>query len=306
MQLRNFIYIVILLAIVATIGLVFIYTFRSGPAEHHHRITEKAYSVEPVKMPEELFFAGEKVPLDKYFVVERLERELTVNTYWHSSTILLMKRAARWFPIITPILLDHGIPEDFKYLALIESNFTLDVSPSGASGYWQILKGTASDLGLEISRDVDERYHVKKATAAAARYMLDAYHDLGSWALVAAAYNAGKRRVKESMEEQKTDNYYDLFLNEETSRYVFRILAMKQIFENPRDYDFFLSEYDLYEPYRYREVLVEDDISDLPRFAREQGTTYRSLKEFNPWLRNNKLKIPRGKKYLIAIPEGGF
>lgn len=307
MRFRNILYTVFFLALMGMTGYLFFHSFNSEPAiTERQETTGSVLLNKPVAIPFKLQFAGEKVPLRKHFVRERLERELTVNTYWHSSTILLMKRSGRWFPVIEPILAKNGVPEDFKYLALIESGFLLDASPSGASGYWQILKGTAGDLGLEVSRDVDERYHVEKATEAACRYILDAHERFGSWTLVAASYNAGKRRINESLEEQKAGNYYDLFLNDETSRYVYRIIALKQIFENPRDYGFHISEEDLYSPYRYREVEVTEDIDDLPAFAREHGVTYRALKELNPWLRNDKLKVKRGKKYKIAIPEAGF
>jgi hypothetical protein len=258
------------------------------------------------EIPDEMYFSGEKVPLDRYYVREGLDRELLVNTYWHTSTLLLFKRANRWFPVIEPILEQEGIPGDFKYLALIESGLTNAVSPSGAKGFWQFLEGTARDYGLEVDEQVDERYHVVKSTYAACDYLRDAYERFGDWTLVAAAYNAGQNRIEEELELQMVDNYYDLYLNEETSRYVFRVLAIKTIFNHPTDYGFHLKVEDLYPPIPTREVKVEENIDDLRAFSLELGINYRILKELNPWLRKDELTINGREEYIILIPEKRF
>jgi len=263
----------------------------------------KTYAPE---IPDELYFAGEKVPLDRYYVKEGLDRELLVNTYWHTSTLLLFKRANRWFPVIEPILKENDIPEDFKYLALIESGLTNAVSPSGAKGFWQFLEGTAKDYGLELDEQVDERYHVVKSTEAACDYLRDAYERYENWTLVAAAYNAGQNRIEEEIELQMVDNYYDLYLNEETSRYVFRVLAVKTIFNNPTRYGFHLDEEDLYPPIPTREVVVDQNIDDLRAYSIELGINYRVLKEMNPWLRKDYLKLKNGNKYVILVPKKKF
>jgi hypothetical protein len=236
-------------------------------------------------------------------VRDALDRELLVNTYWHNNTVLSFKRAYRWFPVIEPILQENGIPEDFKYLAVIESGLTNAVSPSDAVGFWQFLKGTAKDYGLEVDKDVDERYHVEKSTLAACKYLRDSYTRFGNWTLVAAAYNAGNSRIKELMEWQKADSYYDLLLSEETGRYVYRILALKSIYENPTDYGFFLREKDFYPPIPVKTVVVDKDIKSLVDFALQHNISYKVLKLFNPWLRERSLKVSKGKTYTISIPE---
>ena len=264
------------------------------------------YKIFAVSVPDELEFAGEAVPMNVFYVHESLDRELLVNTYWHNKTVLMFKRAHRYFPVIEPILEEHGIPDDFKYLAVIESGLINVVSPSGAAGFWQFLKGTAKDYGLEVDKDVDERYNLQKSTAAACRYFRDSYAEFGSWALVAAAYNAGKRRIRESLEEQKTNSYYSLLLSEETSRYVYRILALKILFEHPTDYGFFLREKDFYPIIPAKTVIVDKNIKDLVSFAADHDISYKVLKLFNPWLRDKELKVRKGKPYTIIIPEDEY
>ena len=255
----------------------------------------------PVPLPDSVNFAGEPVPVDIFYVREQLDRELTVNTYWHSSTLLSIKRAARWFPLIEPILAKNGIPSDFKYLALIESGLLNVVSPSGATGFWQFLEKTGKEYGLKINKEVDERYHVAKATEAACAYLNKAYAKFGNWTLVAASYNAGQGRIDETIEKQLSGKYYDLLLPEETNRYVFRILAMKYIYENPVKYGFKLEKGDLYDQLELKTIKVTASIHNLAAFAKDQKTTYRMLKELNPWLRSDKLTV-RGEEYLIALP----
>lgn len=300
---RAVVFIVLLTAGLAAAALFFFFSTDKGVSDQQYRDAfRRNYKIFAPAVPDAVTFAGEAVPLNLFYVSEALDRELLVNTYWHNKTVLLFKRAHRWFPVIEPILEAQGVPDDFKYLAVIESDLSNAVSPSGAAGFWQFLKGTAKDFGLETGKSVDERYHVEKSTAAACRYLKESYKKFGDWALVAAAYNAGNRRISEAMEEQQVKSYYDLLLSEETSRYVFRILALKSIFENPTHYGFFLREKDFYPPVPVKKVKVTRSIPDLAAFARQEGITYRVLKIFNPWLRTNSLKVKRSGSYLLSIP----
>jgi len=253
------------------------------------------------EIPDKIDFAEEQTPLNIFYVKESFDRELLVNSYWHSSTILLLKRANRWFPVIEPILQDNNIPDDFKYLALIESGFAKVVSPKGAAGFWQFLEKTAREYQLEVNSYVDERYNVEKATKAACNYFQESYENYQNWTLVAASYNAGKRRISESLENQKADSYYDLYLNEETSRYIYRILAMKTIYQNQETYGFQLSEEDLYPALSTKTIEVSKPINDLVVFAQQHRMNYRLLKELNPWLRSGTLPNSSGKQYFIKI-----
>ncbi len=270
------------------------------------QISEQNYRIISFDLPDKLYFAGERIPLELFYTRESLERELLVNTYWHSSTLLLMKRANRWFPVIEPILAAHQVPDDFKYLAMIESNLTNARSPAGAVGFWQFLEGTAKDYGLEVGRDIDERYHLEMATAAACRYLLDSYARFGEWALVAAAYNAGNRRIRNFMEDQLADSYFDLLMAEETERYLFRILAVKMIHENPDRFGFYPEIEKLYPELPYEAFVVSKSIDNLAEFCQTQGISYKLLKIYNPWLRSNKLPVRRGKEYVIKIPAEPF
>lgn len=256
----------------------------------------------PVTLPDSASFAGEFVPMNIFYVREQLDRELTVNTYWHSSTLLSLKRSARWFPVIEPILQKNGIPEDFKYLALIESGLANVVSPAGAAGFWQFLDDTGRDCGLIVNKEVDERYHVAKATEAACIYLKKAYQKYNDWTLVAASYNAGMGKISDAVLKQQAGNYYNLYLNEETARYIFRILALKYICENPRKYGFKLQQGDFYPPLKNKPVIVNSSIPDLVTFAKENKTTYRMIKELNPWLRSDKLTVPAGGSFEVLLP----
>lgn len=260
------------------------------------------YGIYALDLPAKVSFASEEVPLQITDVRERFDRELLVNTYWQSQTLLMLKRKERWFPVIEPILKANRIPDDFKYLAMAESGFTNTVSPSGASGFWQFLEGTGKRYDLEINSEVDERYHLEKATLAACRYFQEAYDQFGSWSLTAASYNMGIEGVRRQLEKQKVDDYYDLLLVEETSRYVFRILALKMICENPVDYGFHLRKRDFYSPVPYRTFTPDSTIADLAAFAIQEGTNYKELKLMNPWLRANVLTAKPGKKFAIKIP----
>jgi membrane-bound lytic murein transglycosylase D len=259
-----------------------------------------------VEIPVSVDFCGEEAPIDMFMVREYFDRELTSNTYFHSSTLMLMKRANRWFPIIEPILAYHHIPNDFKYLALIESGLENVVSPAGAAGVWQFLATTGKEYELEVNDGVDERYNLEKATHAACNYLKKSYERFGNWTLVASAYNAGNNRITKSLSEQRMDSYYDLFLNQETARYVFRILAIKTIFENPETYGFYIDKKDLFPPIPVRTIEVTHTIPSLIDFAQSQNVTYKVLKYFNPWLRQESLPNNSRRAYQIKIPLEGY
>jgi membrane-bound lytic murein transglycosylase D len=256
--------------------------------------------------PVKLDFAGEETPLKISDVKERLDRELLVNINLHATTILAIKRANRAFPVIEPILKKNGIPDDFKYLAVIESGLVNVVSPAGARGVWQFMPETAKERGMEVNENVDQRYDLVKSTEAACRYFLSAKAKFGSWTLAAASYNGGMSGVNKQIDIQKVSNYYDLLLTEETSRYVFRILALKEIMKNPVKYDFNILPADMYENLPTRTIEIDSSITDLATFAKGQGINYKILKIHNPWLRETKLINDTGKKYQIEIPLKGY
>ena len=263
------------------------------------------YNIYAVKIPDDLNFAGEAMPLSDPDVYERMDRELLVNTYWQSNGLLMFKRAQKYFPIIEPILKKHGIPDDFKYLAVIESGLTNAVSPAGARGVWQIMPATAKENGLEVNENVDERYNLEKSTEVACKYLLQSKKSLGSWTLAAAAYNAGNTGISRRLKEQEVNAYYDLLLGEETGRYMFRIVALKEIMNNPKTYGFNFEEPDLYSNIPTFNVIVDKDITNFTAFAQEYGINYKILKIHNPWLRETRLNNKSGKKYVIEIPEAG-
>ncbi|HET8837381.1 MAG TPA: lytic transglycosylase domain-containing protein [Flavobacteriaceae bacterium] len=266
----------------------------------------KDYNVYALPVPEKMDFAGEPVPLSNPDIYERMDRELLVNTYWQSNGLLLLKRAHKYFPIIEPILRKNGIPDDFKYLATAESGLEQIVSPAGATGFWQIMESTGKELGLEINDNIDERYHIEKSTEAACAYLKKAKEKFGTWTLAAASYNAGMNGISFQQERQETTNYYDLLLGSETSRYVFRILALKEIFSNPRAYGFNFEERDLYSLVPTKNVKVDSIVTSFPKFARHFGINYKILKIHNPWLREDHLDNKRGKTYEIKIPLSGY
>lgn len=274
--------------------------------EYFHKAFQEKYSIYSLPIPDSLFFAGELVPLHYFDVRESLDQELLVNTYWQSQTLLFIKRANRFFPTIEKILEEHDIPEDFKYLVLAESDLKNAVSPSGAVGIWQLLKGTARDYGLEVNAEVDERYHFEKSTEAACEYLKDAHDLFGSWTMAAASYNIGRRGLIRQVNRQKENKYYDLLLNSETGRYVYRILAIKLILDNPNKYGFYVKEEDLYHPIPTIEVKVDTAVADFADFAKEYSINYKILKYFNPWLRDSFLTNKAGKEYTIKIPKEGY
>ncbi len=256
-------------------------------------------------IPSDFYFAGEKVPLEYYDVKESLERELLVNTYWHSQTILFIKKSTRFFPVIEPILKKNNIPDDFKYLAVAESGLSNVVSPSGAAGFWQILEGTAQDYHLIIDGEADERYHLEKSTQAACEYILESYNRYKDWTMTAASYNAGRKGIDRQISNQQQDNYYDLYLNSETARYVFRILALKLILENPELYGFNIPKSECYQPINYKIIKVDSTITSLAEFAGQHHSNYKMLKYLNPWLRNKLLTKRKNHTFEIMIPKKG-
>ncbi|MGY6560835.1 MAG: lytic transglycosylase domain-containing protein [Luteibaculaceae bacterium] len=275
-------------------------------AQEAQKANENAVTILPVAksfdIPQTLNFAGEKISTKREDVRESFDRELLVNTYWQSQTLLFIKRSARWFPVIEPILAKHNIPNDFKYLALIESGLMHVVSPAGAAGYWQFLKTTGAEYGLEVNNFVDERYHVEKSTEAAAKYLKKAYQKYGSWTMAAASYNLGMSGLSKRIENQAQTQYIDLALPEETARYVFRIIAIKNILENPAKYGFIVEPSHLYKPFKYRSIEVNYAIENLAEFAIQNKTTYKQLRILNPWIRDLKLPNNSGKTYVIYIP----
>lgn len=294
-----------LITSIIVVGL-FSFVLKSRPSKEENQayfdVINGRYRIYSLPLPEKMEFAGESVPMDALDSRERFDRELLVNVYWHSNTLLAIKRAYRWFPVIEPILKANEIPDDFKFLAVIESALTQTSSPAGARGFWQFMEDTGVSYGLEINDQVDERYHVEKSTYAACHFLKDAYDRYGSWSMAAASYNMGVGGLQRQVERQGQNNYWDLLLNEETGRYVYRILAMKEIFNHADKYGFVLRPADLYEPYRYRVISVDSTITDLAQFAKQQGTTYKHLKLLNPWLRENYLRNKERRVYEIKIP----
>ncbi len=264
------------------------------------------YNVYALELPAEMDFAGERVPLEDPDIRERMDRELLVNTYWQSNALLLFKKANKYFPIIEPLLKENNLPDDFKYLAIAESGLENVKSPAGAAGFWQFLKTTGKEYGLEINDYVDERYNLELATKVAADYLKDSQERFGSWTLAAAAYNAGNGGVNKQLNRQDVDGYYDLLLNGETSRYVFRILALKEILNHPKKYGFNFREKDLYTAVPTYKVKVDTAVTDFVAFAKKFEINYKILKIHNPWLRDTYLKNATGKAYYIEIPEKGY
>ena len=256
--------------------------------------------------PAKIDFADEEVPLNIADVKERFDRELIVNTNYHSYTILALKRANRAFPVIEPILKKNGVPDDFKYLAVIESGLVNVVSNAGARGVWQFMPETANGMGLEVNNNIDERYNLEKSTQAACDFILKAKAKFGSWTLAAASYNRGVAGVRRLIEFQKETNYYDLYMNEETSRYVFRIMALKEIMNSPTKYGFDVNKKDRYELIPTRKIEIDTSITDLVAFAKAQGINYKILKIHNPWLRSTRLRNATNKKYTIEIPLSSY
>lgn len=297
------------LALVGLLSLcaLFIYALQDAPTdENFEKKLINDYNVYALQVPNDLSFAGEPMPLQNPDIYERMDRELLVNTYWQSNGLLMFKRAKKYFPIIEPILAKYGVPDDFKYLAVIESGLTNAVSPAGARGVWQIMPATGRENGLEVNDNVDERYNLEKATEVACKYLLEAKEQLGSWTLAAASYNAGKAGVSRRLKEQEVSGYYDLLLGEETGRYLFRIIALKEIFSNPTKYGFNFRDKDLYNNVPTFKVEVDSAVTDFSQFAQQFNINYKILKLHNPWLREPYLNNRSKKLYQIEIPEKGY
>lgn len=264
--------------------------------------TEPEYSC--IEIPDSMVFCGTTIDLTRFDRRERMDRELLAFRYMHSTSLQIIKRANRYFPIIEPLLQANGIPDDFKYLMAIESNVNpLARSVAGAAGLWQLMPGTARDFGLEVGNHVDERYHVEKSTQAACKYLKQAYSRFHNWETVAASYNAGQGRISQQLEKQYTDNALDLQLVEETARYTYRILAAKLLLSAPQKFGFYLKASDLYPPIPYRTVTISETIDDLPRFAKSQDINYALLRNLNPWIRSTSLPCHGNKKYTFKIPD---
>ncbi len=293
------------------IGALSIQAVQDAPSTPENEVVSKEnptgdYNIYALKMPENLNLAGEPVPIENPDIYERMDRELLVNTYWQSNALLLIKRAHKYFPVIEPILKEYGIPDDFKYLAVIESGLTQAVSPAGAIGFWQIMEGTGKDYKLEINDNVDERYNIDKSTRVACEYLIASKERFGTWTMAAAAYNAGNTGVLRQLERQEVSNYYDLLLGEETGRYVFRILALKEIIKHPQKYGFNFGEDQLYNNIPTYTVKVDTSVENFAVFAQKYEINYKILKLHNPWLREANLANAKGKMYHIEIPEKGY
>lgn len=303
-NIRTLLYLCITVSLLNVFAMLFFGRYRNRTAAEKFQpaLTEKEGNTSDVFVPASLELAGEAVPLQRTDVSEALRKELIVNTYLHSHTLQILRNAPKTFKVIEPILKANGIPDDFKYLAVIESRLEpLIVSPSGAVGIWQFMKGTAQEFGLEVNHEVDERYHLEKATQAACNYLKKAYEKFGNWTLAAASYNAGFNMLKKQMKLQQQTDYYNLLLGEETERYVFRILALKQILTQPAAYHFQTPSPCPSE--KVKKISIQGPVKDWTEFAKQHGMTYKTLKRLNPWLRKNDLRNPRRKTYEIALPE---
>jgi len=290
-----------------TFLLVKLFVFSTvNPEEEYAKLFKEYHHTYPVKVPKELRFADETVPMKIFDVRERMERELLVNVYWQSQTLLNIKRAHRWFPVIEPILKKNNIPDDFKYLCVAESGLTNAVSPSNAIGFWQFVEATGKTYGLEINDEVDERYNVERSTEAACAFFTKSYSQFGSWSLVAASYNMGTAALEKQIEKQKVHNYYDLLLSDETLRYVFRILAIKEMLTHPEQYGFYFRKQDLYAPFDYTSLTIDSAVTDFADYSIQNKINYKTLKFLNPWLRQNYLTNKEKKKYSIKILKAGY
>jgi len=265
----------------------------------------QGYKIVSPEVPNYLEFAGEKIPTENFEVFERMDREFISNTYYHSATILALKRATRWFPVIEPILKKNNIPDDFKYLCVAESNMENVISPAGATGFWQFMKEAGQKYGLEINSLIDERYDVWKSTEAACKYLKDSYEMFGNWTLSAASYNMGQDGVALQMERQKAKDYFNLVINSETSRFVARIVSLKYILQNPEAYGFDIKDDEKYKPLEYYEIKLDSSVSDFPDYANSLGINYFILKMYNPWLRDNYLTNKSKQVYMIKLPKEG-
>lgn len=298
--------IIFLTAITIIISIVQGFKVFGKGSEVTRDLPDSLYSIQPFKLPDSVTFADEKMPLENFDTRESLEREILTSAYRHSSTILIIKRANRYLPIIEKILKENNIPDDFKYLAAAESEYSNMVSPAGATGFWQIMKETGMEEGMEINSIVDERYNLERSTQFACEYFQKSYNKYGNWTLAAASYNGGRAAVDEQIGIQNQNNYYDLLLSEETARYIFRAVAYKLIISDPGRYGFNISKDELYPELKYFEVKVDSAITDFSDFTGKYGTNYKLLKFLNPWLRKPYLTPKPNKVYTIKIPAEGM
>jgi len=298
--------------ILAAVGLLslsglLIFAVQDAPSDENlQKKIINDYNVYALNVPDELDFSGEALPLNDPDILEKMDRELLVNTYWQSNALLMFKRANKYFPVIEPILEKYGIPNDFKYLAVIESGLTNAVSPARAKGFWQIMRDTGKENGLEINTNVDERYNVEKSTEVACKYLLKAKEKFGTWTLAAASYNAGRGGISKQLKRQNVNNYYDLLLGEETGRYMFRIVALKEILNHPEKYGFNFRHKDLYNRIPTYKVSVDTAVTSFVKFSEQFNINYKILKLHNPWLREAHLNNKSRKEYFIEIPEDGY
>jgi len=299
---------ILLIVLVLSVAGMFIFaiTDRKDSEQEYRNAFARHYRIFSPELPVRLDFAGESVPLQIFYVRESLDREILVGTFMHSYTQQMFKRANRYFPVIEPILKKMRIPDDFKYLAIAESNLGNVTSPAGAEGVWQFLPATGRKYGLEVNADIDERYNLEKATFAACNYLQEAYDTFENWTLAAAAYNRGIDGLMKTLKSQQVNNYYDLFFSEETARYIFRILAAKEIYTHPVQYGFYLKSSDFYPVIPTDTITVDTTINDLPRFALQLGINYRMLREFNPWIQSYRLPDKSGKIYRFILPKKEF
>jgi len=301
----------LLLGITSIIAITFIISSFSKNSETTLPINKPTsfkenYGIFPVEIPKNIEYAGEKVPIENFDVFESLDREMLINTYWQSQTLIIIKKSKRYFPIIEPILKENGVPDDLKYLAVAESGLSNVTSPSGAKGFWQFLKGTATDHKLEINTEVDERYHLEKATQAACEFLKKSYDKYGSWSMAAASYNMGRRNLSQYANRQKSNNYYDLILGDETGRYVYRLIALKLIMQTPNKFGFYIKPNHKYPKIDYTVIEIDTAVNHWADFAHANDINYKILKELNPWLRENKLTNAKRKTYQIKIAKKGI
>jgi hypothetical protein len=289
------------LALLVLAGGMFIYSRSAPDAERNKLRAEQPLRISPT-LPQSVSFAGEDMPLALPDVRERLEREVLINTFYHSATILTLKKANRWKAPMLQILKEQNVPEDFFYLMIAESGMRNATSPAGAQGFWQFMLPAARQYGLVIDESVDERNDPIKSTYAACRYLKAAYDKFGNWTMVAAAYNTGMAGAADQSQQQQVANYYDLYWNPETARYVFRILAWKLLEQNPEQYGFKLFTEDLYTLTPCNTLTLQTGIHNLPVLAQQNGTNYKTLRMYNPWLRKTTLNVPQGKSYTLYVP----
>ena len=291
--------------LIGILGIALVYVgLRSAQSnEAQHPIEVRPSTVKPFVLPEQLDFAGESLALNMMEVKEKLDREILVNTYWQSNNLLMLKRSSKYFPIIEPILSRNSIPNDFKYLALIESGLQNVVSPAGAAGYWQIMKSTGRENGLEINNEIDERYHIEKSTQVACDYLNEAYERFGNWTLAAASYNMGMAGTARRLSEQGVESYYGLLLNSETARYVYRIAAVKHIHENLEDFGYVYHQDQGYSFPEMDTISVNTTVPDWISWAKTQGITYNTLRNYNPWIQSQQLSNSTNKAYHIWVPS---